>query len=660
MADHDQLVRDLLPSPTTEAPAASSSPSPPAPPSRPQRRRPVTTEDLQHRTCWICADSEDDDDETAASASAGAGGRGASGENNGRAVRKRFVHPCKCTLVAHQSCLLHWIAQSRQNRPGEPVKCPQCQERYIIIEDRPWLLQVLDWADRQVGKAVSINVWILLSTTTLLGATAYGCVAVRLVLGKEAAARTLRAPWPLQYYVQMPLIPFALVASKLHFLRLFDPLTPWLIAFLPSFAQLSLPVLGFQYLGLGAQRRLATNRRSSAAFHNAALGSGATGGLHPPTRMWPPNPGPTAMLIPFVRFAYLFLRLQISKRVLHPLLDPRRANRDRRRNEGRTNGAGGAGAGAGTRQAQTQPVAPPPPTRTQRVVVLGAEGVEARLLDADPPPGTAAVVETDREATAEDEELFNAGGNEDGDDDDSLAGDVEGFAATTPGRNARGGTIHQQTVYITRQSAGRLVLNALTLPFAAAGMGSLLASLARLTGKGSWIRRFLGLNFDAAFEDAGLGSSGWRSPLGVMQDLFSRPPTSTSSTSTAGGQATPLSHIFHPPAGAPPVNSSSTSQAFQHAASLPPSNMSGEGGSQSGTWLANFALGGRGGATIYDDLVDAPWFRNAIGGLIVIALQDAFRITYRYLKLKQRGRMSVRDLPFEDHLVDSLDLRPGR
>ncbi|KAE8259443.1 hypothetical protein A4X13_0g1010 [Tilletia indica] len=635
MTDRDQLVRDLLPSPTAEAPRQSVSP-PPRTQTRHQKL--ITTEDLQNRTCWICADSEEDEEDgsnagnDAGRARTDGGAQSSNNTNTGsrRKSSRKFVHPCKCTLVAHQSCLLSWIAQSRQNRPGEPVRCPQCQETYIILENRPWLLDMLDWADRQVSSAVKVNVWILLGTTTLLGATTYGCVAIRLALGKEAASRTLRAPWPLRYYIQIPLIPFALVASKLHFLRLFDPLTPWLIAFLPSVAHLRIPF--FMQHGMAAHRRL-TGRRT---LQSAALQQG--------TRVWPPNPGPTAMLIPFVRFAYLFLRLQISKRVLRPLLDPRRANRERRRD--------GARAAQGGQQQQDAASRRQGPTRTQRVVVLGAEGVEGRLLDADPPPGTAAVVEEDREATAEDEHLFNAGNESDEDaygrDDDELTGnsDLDGFTTTN---SMRGATVHQQTVYITRQSVGRLVLSALTLPVVAAGMGGLLASVTRMTSKGSWLRRFLGMDFEELDS-----RNGWRSPLGVMQDLFSSPSTSSESGS-------PLSQIFYPSAGSGSSaggGGAGNSSTFNRAVDRSPSS-GGPFNSGSPTWLTNVGFG-NGAPTIYDDLVDAPWFRNAIGGLLFIALQDALRITHRYLKLKQRGRVSVRDLPFEQHLVGSLDLRPGR
>ncbi|KAK0543097.1 hypothetical protein OC861_006392 [Tilletia horrida] len=611
-AEQAELVQDLLPSPTAERPTSSTSPA--------SRQRPITTDDLQHRSCWICADSEDDEE---TNTDAGAQRR-----------KRKFVHPCRCTLVAHQSCLLHWIAQARQNKPGEPVKCPQCQSEYIILENRPALLKFLDWADRQVGKAVSVNVWVLLSTATLLSATAYGCIAIRLVLGKEAAARTLASPWPLRYYIQIPLVPLALIASRLHFMRVFDPLTPWMVAALPTMTHL--PLL------LGSLHGLMVHRRLSAGGRSTTLSTASTSQRQrSAVRVWPPNPGPTFMLMPFIRFAYLYLRLRISRHFLQPLLDPRSASR--RRAESRRN----------QRRQQRQPERheQQQPARTQRVVILGAEGVEARLLDADPPPGAAAVVESDRDPTAEEaRELFGDDESEHEDyiDPQSDGSDADDNFAEFPTAR-RGGVVHQQTVYITRQSVGRLILSALTLPFAAAGMGSLLASVTRLTGKGSWLRKFMGLHFEELDTE-----SSWKSPVKLMQELFGG-STSSDGTSKSHTSGTPVASLFYSNNRSDPSTTAARSGRSVYEDALqadyyPITSTS--------AWFANMA-GGR-GPSIYDDLLDAPWWRNALGGLLFIALQDAFKMTYRYLKLKQRGRVFVRDLPFEQHLLDSLDIRPGR
>lgn len=77
----------------------------------------------------------------------------------------RFVHPCNCTLIAHEACLLTWIASQQQTKgdrdPGElarpfaanlaadtadtptsvsvppAVCCPQCKAEFLIDEVRP-------------------------------------------------------------------------------------------------------------------------------------------------------------------------------------------------------------------------------------------------------------------------------------------------------------------------------------------------------------------------------------------------------------------------------------------------------------------------------------------------------------------------------------------
>lgn len=72
----------------------------------------------------------------------------------------RFVHPCNCTLIAHESCLLTWIASQQQSKgerdPGAllsdiccyagsqteipippPVLCPQCKAEFLIDEVGP-------------------------------------------------------------------------------------------------------------------------------------------------------------------------------------------------------------------------------------------------------------------------------------------------------------------------------------------------------------------------------------------------------------------------------------------------------------------------------------------------------------------------------------------
>jgi len=75
---------------------------------------------------------------------------------------KAWVHPCNCTLVAHEKCLLEWI-QSAQGESSErarsALKCPQCGTKYEIETKKPLLLNVFEAIDRiflRAGKVFTI------------------------------------------------------------------------------------------------------------------------------------------------------------------------------------------------------------------------------------------------------------------------------------------------------------------------------------------------------------------------------------------------------------------------------------------------------------------------------------------------------------------------
>ena len=83
------------------------------------------------------------------------------------------MHPCKCTLIAHEDCLLEWIRAS-ENNPDKPLllilKCPQCGERYRLESDNPLILRILDLGNRTLqrsGTAVTV-------LTVVVGISAVG------------------------------------------------------------------------------------------------------------------------------------------------------------------------------------------------------------------------------------------------------------------------------------------------------------------------------------------------------------------------------------------------------------------------------------------------------------------------------------------------------
>jgi RING-variant domain len=65
-----------------------------------------------------------------------------------------WTHPCKCTLVAHESCLLHWIKtqQHEFGRTRGELKCPQCGDYYEFEGFNPPALRLLNSINRALSK----------------------------------------------------------------------------------------------------------------------------------------------------------------------------------------------------------------------------------------------------------------------------------------------------------------------------------------------------------------------------------------------------------------------------------------------------------------------------------------------------------------------------
>ena len=60
---------------------------------------------------------------------------------------RQWVHPCKCTLIAHEDCLLEWIRASESNPDRSTnnfLKCPQCGSKYELESKDPLALSIMD------------------------------------------------------------------------------------------------------------------------------------------------------------------------------------------------------------------------------------------------------------------------------------------------------------------------------------------------------------------------------------------------------------------------------------------------------------------------------------------------------------------------------------
>lgn len=112
---HRDLVRDLLPSPPPSPPRRTSSFSwltgaaaagtsamlgrQQQQQASPHASRQITVHDLKNKVCWICQDGEEDEVQSQQQQQQHQGGS----THPLPRRKRRFVHPCKCTLVAHEA-----------------------------------------------------------------------------------------------------------------------------------------------------------------------------------------------------------------------------------------------------------------------------------------------------------------------------------------------------------------------------------------------------------------------------------------------------------------------------------------------------------------------------------------------------------------------------
>jgi len=123
---------------------------------------------------------------------------------------RRWTHPCKCTLIAHEQCLLKWIqtSQAHEGRAPNALKCPQCGAAYELTSDNPLILRLFRLGDQVLRKAGSLLVvfgsasvigligtsesntmpaWVSIDGASgiYVVCTGYGAWAVQKFIGKE-------------------------------------------------------------------------------------------------------------------------------------------------------------------------------------------------------------------------------------------------------------------------------------------------------------------------------------------------------------------------------------------------------------------------------------------------------------------------------------------
>jgi hypothetical protein len=158
-----------------------------------------TIDDLRVKLCFICREEETFDSEYLISSKRFLVKSPTEPSNPPR----KWTHPCSCTLLAHESCLLEWI-QTAQTNPSSTaaanaLKCPQCGSKYHLESDLSPGMRIINnvltgWNKTlgRVGKVFIKMIPIGFGTGVLVGLhivlTQYGAYAVKEFFGDECVA----------------------------------------------------------------------------------------------------------------------------------------------------------------------------------------------------------------------------------------------------------------------------------------------------------------------------------------------------------------------------------------------------------------------------------------------------------------------------------------
>ncbi|KAK8238140.1 hypothetical protein HDK90DRAFT_214799 [Phyllosticta capitalensis] len=255
-----QTLRHEAPTPQVEA-ASTATPS---------HQQSQAAEEDDTRRCWICFNDESED---------------APGSSAWRS-------PCPCALVAHEDCLLDWVASQeapnarRQAGSGSKITCPQCKNEIHLKRPRSLVVEGVRAVEKFTGYFVLPGTVSVLGYTVWQACFMHGVSTVYAVFGLRDGYRILA---PLHQYpvmtarndsVALTAISRFLQHARLHFGLTTIP--PILIASRLSIADSILPILPVIFLAsYGPEDFLDFNQGR-----------------------WPPSASLCFSLLPYIRAAY--------------------------------------------------------------------------------------------------------------------------------------------------------------------------------------------------------------------------------------------------------------------------------------------------------------------------------------------------------------------
>ncbi|KAK0776961.1 hypothetical protein LTR75_016087 [Friedmanniomyces endolithicus] len=241
---------------------------------------PGSREDPDLKTCWICfADSTEDTPSTSP-----------------------WRDPCPCALVAHEECLLDWIADlelpknARHRAIRQPkIECPQCKSEIKLARPRNYVVDAVRAFERVGAKTVTPGALTFLSASLYQSSLAWGMHSIYAVFGSDDGYRILRPMLqnvirpPIEVYLDTPRDAaekmLGLIVDHLVHWRLYVGLpliSPMLILSRTTLADSLLPVLPVLFFAT-SQHAV----REPLDFTH-----------------WPPSAGLCFAILPYVRAAY--------------------------------------------------------------------------------------------------------------------------------------------------------------------------------------------------------------------------------------------------------------------------------------------------------------------------------------------------------------------
>ncbi|KAK4205160.1 hypothetical protein QBC40DRAFT_325856 [Triangularia verruculosa] len=99
-----------------------------------------------------------------------------------------WVQPCPCTLEAHQSCMLRWLAESEvSNGPSKNgLECGVCKAPITVEEPYDAIVALRNRFNRKISRIAPGLLVLIVSECSVVGAASYGFTAIAVFAGRRA------------------------------------------------------------------------------------------------------------------------------------------------------------------------------------------------------------------------------------------------------------------------------------------------------------------------------------------------------------------------------------------------------------------------------------------------------------------------------------------